>query len=243
MAITKPNSYFLSTLSVIDIYTNTGELISPSLFTVLVPSTYTATVTGYMDIETELDNTLEVGDSVTIALQNKIYTTIVNAVSGKKINLCTRLPYSSGSCTVQNRFNKVLLDADFEEGLYYIQPTNEKLVVRNSYNNPYITITELGSVYADALALDRGMEVSINREAISKVYSDLGSISNIYDVIWYDRIRQLLIYAILQMLFPTATELKEEYQRLLTATRSFEERDIESKKVVSSVSKYDWGGF
>lgn len=243
MAIARPNNYFLSAIADIAIYTEKGELVSPSLFSITEPVIYDGDVTGYMDIETDTESGLEVGDSVTITINNKKYNTIINAIFGTKINLCTRLPYNTGSCTIQNRFSKVTLDPAFVVGLYYIQPTNEKLVVRDSYNKPYITVTELGSVYADALSLDAGMEVSCNREGLSKVYSDLGGISTIYDVVWYDRIRQLLIYAILQMQFPAVTEIREEYQRLLTATRSFSERDTETKAVSSSVARYDWGGF
>lgn len=224
-----------------EIVKDTGALVAPSYYAISESVAQGCSITGILQIETDDTNTLEKGDEVTIKIASKSYANIVNDVSGNEVSLVNRLPLKTGTATIKRRFNICALTSDIEEGIYYLLPNNELLVVRNSFNNPYITAGELGGMYRDALSLEPGMEIVVNNSALSKVYSDLRGVADIYDVIFFERIRELKKLAMLLMMFPANDELNVEYDKILQSTRSLTTKDTETGEIIpETVTNSSW---
>jgi len=216
---------------------------STSLFTVTDAVATILTVTTILTGNV-VDNPFLSGDEVIIKIGSKSYTNIVNGIDDNDLSFISRLPVSSGTASVILAHNTVNLDSDLEKGDYYLKQNNEQLIIRDTYNNPYITTGELAGEYRDALTIEKGMEILVNKTALSQVYSDLQGLGNIYDVIFFERIRQLKKQAMLMMLFPKDLELKTEYWKLVDKTRIVYKRDSDTGIVVKNdTSTSDWTGF
>lgn len=243
MAITTSSGSFKTLFSTIAIYTSVGTSVPSSKFTITEYSAITGSLTNYVTITFETEHGFNCGDEVDVTFGNRVLSSIVNDVTSNSISLVNRLPIgSAGGVTVKKRWNLVALN-DLDVGEYYMHPTNEILVVRNSFCNPYITTAELGAVYTDALTLDRGIEVASNYEALNRVYSDLNGLGDVYDAVWFSRIRQLKIYAMLSMLFPKHETFTTEYKNLIKATRNLNVVDPETGEVENTVAYADWGWY
>ncbi len=140
-----------------------------------------------------MDSTYSVfpGDSISLNIGGFYFKHIIDNIdtTGVKILLAEDILdkdgeyVESGSITVKRTDNITLSLLNLEEGHYLIKPTNTKVVVRKSYVQPYVSLSEISAKLIDAGNLKQSRLDSLNKVALKMIYSDLSGFSNYYDII------------------------------------------------------------
>jgi len=100
------------------------------------------------------------------------------------------LNFTSNTISSATRIMK-RYDLNLSEGKYYIKPTNEILMIRDSYNKPFVSWSDLVSDMPDISNLEEWEWEKLNENALNDVYSDLEPHKNVYDIVWANAIYTL----------------------------------------------------
>lgn len=140
-------------------------------------------------IDSEFD--VKPGDSISLNIDDFYFKHIVDNidVSKTKIMLTEDIIdkngdyVESGIIAVKRTDDTTLKLLDLEEGHYLIKPTNTKLIVRKSFVQPYVSLSEISAKLVDAGNLKQSRLDSVNSLALKMIYSDLSAFENYYDII------------------------------------------------------------
>jgi len=219
-----------------------GGLVPPSYYTVSESVEVSATIINRKQITVPAETVLPAGTPVFVTVNGERFSNIVNSQVDLTITLSERLNAVPGACTVEKRKNSVTLKSDFKTGVYIIVSNQEKLVVRDGFCNPYLTLSDLGK--DDALNVGYGEEVNANEVALQKIYADLGTASEeVYKSVFFSKIWELKRWAMLCILLPNNTNYQQMYTKALENIRGGMIRDDDTGVVTAKTSLGKFKGF
>jgi len=190
--IKNPNSLlFLNQLSSIVRATDKVALTPGVDYTVLPNTFINGTILS--DNEISLDSALNVnqGQGVIIEIDGYNFKYIVDNVDEGNENMLLQGTLSnkagrvidSGAVRVKMESNVIVQLSNLAEGHYIIKPANLKMVIRESFVQPYVSFDELSAKKLDVQNLTESRVSSLNTLALKMIYSDLSSFDNYYDII------------------------------------------------------------
>jgi hypothetical protein len=190
--IVNPNSLLaLNQLSSIIRATDKVALVVDTDYSVLDNSFLDATVVS--EKELSLDTALEIdqGAGIIVKVGNYNFKHIVDNIDSTNTKMLLKrdlvdkdnVLVESGSVEVKREDNITIRFLDLAEGHYIIKPSNLKVVVRESYVQPYVTFAELSAKILDVQNLTESRVSSLNSLALKMIYSDLSGFDNYYDII------------------------------------------------------------
>jgi len=114
---------------------------------------------------------------------------------------------------------RVLVKVDFlnvPEGVYYVKPTNEMIIVRESWADPYISYSSLTTILPDLKNLKESEIKEMNNAARDLIYAEIVKLDLFSDIIFESDLVVLKQKAILYLYanrfqFDTDRDLKTEY--------------------------------
>lgn len=131
------------------------------------------------------------GDGVLVTIGDFSFKNIIDNINSTKdkIVLIKDLTdvenniVESGTIEIKYIWRKAIKLINVSEGHYLIKPTNQKIVVRNSFIQPYVDLQDLTPKMVDVINLKESRLDSLNKTALKMIYSDLSGLSNYYDII------------------------------------------------------------
>lgn len=177
--------------------------ISTPAITVLTSKTFSVTAGT-----SALSSLFEVGESVEI-LQSGFYVkNIINAkgtTTGTTPNFVTiyqvnkELEDLTANTICRQLYKKVTLTA-VPEDVYYIIPTNEQLVIRNSFASLKVNYADFIAYYPDLKNYNEFEFNTLNQLALTMIYADLSGYVDFYNIIHFAVLENLLFLKIMCIL-------------------------------------------
>lgn len=172
----------------------------PSLEALVLDSDYTitsnlevpATVVSGTELLMDSAYDVEIGDTLSLNVDGFYFKHIIDNMdsTSTKILLTDDILDKSNDLVdpatviaVKRTTNITVKLNDLAEGHYLIKPTNQKLVVRESYVQPYVSLAEISVKLIDATNLKQSRIDRLNKVALRMIYSDLSGFDNYYDII------------------------------------------------------------
>jgi len=221
------------------------------------PVSCTVVNSKQLTLASSLDDAIK-GDGVFITIGEFDFKNIIDNINSDKdkIILLKELVdldgvlIQSGSVEIKYSWTNAIKLINVEEGHYLVKPTNQKIVVRNSFVQPYVDFSELTPKMVDTINLKESRIDSLNKTALKMIYSDLSGLDNYYDIIDEIDLWSILFLKI-ECMLESDDEIKQNFNSKCTQyknkiasfipTEGFVEN--EDGSVSSEISGFSVGGW
>jgi len=110
---------------------------------------------------------------------------------------------TSGTVYIKTYNPKLSIKA-MDEGYYVLQPSNQKLIIRNNWLQPALNMGKVESYYKDATNLSLAEIANYKETALAEIYNDLSGFDNYFDIIDEVNMEQLLILSFICVVYKSA---------------------------------------
>jgi len=226
---------FLNNFSSLVKLSDMSELVAGVDFSIESNSFINATILSPAELLLATSLSCEQGDGLLLQIDDFNFKNIVDNIdeTQKKILLVKDIMnknneiLESGNCEVRINSNYIIKLNNLEEGHYLIKPTNQKLIIRKSWVQPFVSFEDLSTKLIDADNLKESRLSRLNKTALKFVYSDLSGFSNYYDIIDDVDLWKLLYYKIECL-------LSSDYEE----NNASNERNVACYKYENTLKKY-----
>lgn len=191
MIIASDSIVLLSQLTSIVKLPDFGELTMGVDYSILPNTPINASIVSKTEIELDSEIDAKQGDDIILNIGGFEFKNIIDNIDDtkKKILLVDYIKdkngaiLETGNCTIKINANFIVKLNNLDEGLYLIKPTNQKMIVRRSWIQPFVTFGDLSAKLIDTGNLTQSRLTRLNKVALKFIYSDLSNLDNYYDII------------------------------------------------------------
>lgn len=222
--ITTPNSIIKGVLTGLERFSSSESLSSPADFEVLSNGWIECTIQDGDSQKIQIEGSpafdFRIGDAIEFKISSNSFK-FINTITlesdeldiyilSEKIRDENNDEITSGSIFIRSLEQRTSIK-DIDEGYYIIKPTNQKLVIRNSYIKPEVDISDLFARYPDAVNISRSDLAKIEESALKDIYQQLSGFDNYFDIVDEIDMNRLLLFKVICLIHMRSNETESNY--------------------------------